>query len=129
LYQSVLASGADLMASIPREIALPPGQSVMVPTGVWLEIPPGYEAQVRSRSGLAAKFGIACLNAPGTIDSDYRGEVMVILVNHGVETYTVADGDRIAQLVIAPVTRAVFNAACDLAASDRGSGGFGSTGR
>ena len=129
MYQTAGSAGADLCARLDAPVVLAPHSRAIVPTGVRIELPAGYEAQVRSRSGLAAKFGIACLNAPGTIDSDYRGEVMVILVNHGVETYTVADGDRIAQLVIAPVTRAVFNAACDLAASDRGSGGFGSTGR
>jgi len=94
-----------------------------------MELPSGYEAQVRSRSGLAARHGIACLNAPGTIDSDYRGEILVILVNHSDEPYALANGDRIAQLVIAPVTRALFSASSNLAGSDRGSGGFGSTGR
>lgn len=98
-YQTQGSAGADLQACIPEPIRIEPGARVLVPTGVYMQLPEGYEAQVRSRSGLALRFGIACLNAPGTIDSDYRGEVGVILVNHGDEDYVVHDGDRIAQLV------------------------------
>ena len=128
-YQTAGSAGADLCARLDSPLILAPHCRAVVPTGVRIELPKGYEAQVRSRSGLAAKHGIACLNAPGTIDSDYRGEILVILVNHSDELYALADGDRIAQLVIAPVTRAIFSVAGDLAGSDRGSGGFGSTGR
>lgn len=128
-YQTAGSAGADLCARLDSPLTLAPHCRALIPTGVRIELPAGYEAQVRSRSGLAAKHGIACLNAPGTIDSDYRGEIMVILVNHGDEAYAVADGDRIAQLVVAAVTRAVFSTAEVLATSGRGSGGFGSTGR
>ncbi|PKL09502.1 MAG: dUTP diphosphatase [Spirochaetae bacterium HGW-Spirochaetae-7] len=128
-YQTEGSAGADLCARLEKPVALAPHGRAIIPTGIRIELPGGFEAQVRSRSGLAAKHGIACLNAPGTIDSDYRGEILVILVNHGDDPYLVSDGDRIAQLVIAPVTRAAFSMADDLSSSDRGSGGFGSTGR
>lgn len=127
-YSSAEAAGADLYAMVPEPLELLPGQRIAIPTGVRLEIPKGYEGQVRPRSGLAFKHGVTVLNAPGTIDSDYRGEVRVTLVNLGDVTYVVQRHDRIAQLVIAPVTRATFVQAV-LADSDRGDGGFGSTGR
>ena len=109
-------------------MTLAPGERSALPTGVWLEIPVGYEGQVRPRSGLAARHGITLLNAPGTIDSDYRGEVKVILVNLSDESYTIRAGDRVAQLVIAPIHQVTFTAA-ELTESERGEGGFGSTGR
>ena len=129
-YQSDGAAGMDLLAAVPSGAALrlPPGKRALVPTGLVLELPPGFEAQVRPRSGLALKHGITLLNSPGTIDSDYRGELMVILVNHGDEPFLVRRGERIAQLVIAPVSHAEIVAAEELAATSRGPGGFGSTG-
>lgn len=128
-YQSEGAAGADLCARLEGELRLAPGERALVPTGIRLELPKGYEAQVRPRSGLALKHGITCLNSPGTIDSDYRGTVGIILINHGQEDFTVRDGDRVAQLVVAPVCRASFQAADGLASTERHDGGFGSTGR
>jgi dUTP pyrophosphatase len=101
----------------------------MVPTGLTIALPPGYEAQVRPRSGLAAKHGVTVLNSPGTIDADYRGEIAVILINHGEVSFTIRRGERVAQMVIAPVVRAELVVTASLSATDRGSGGFGSTGR
>jgi dUTP pyrophosphatase len=117
----------DLRADEP--FALAPGERRLVPTGLALEIPPGHEGQVRPRSGLAVRHGVALVNAPGTIDSDYRGEVQVVLVNLGQAPVSFARGDRIAQLVVAPVTRVTLEVTDDLTATDRGAGGFGSTGR
>ncbi len=129
-YASAAAAGADLRAVLQCPLSLGPGERGSVPTGVRLAIPAGYEGQVRPRSGLAIKHGVTVLNAPGTIDSDYRGEIHVLLVNTSRQRYTVEDGDRIAQLVIAPVARARFvHEENGLAGSDRGEGGFGSTGR
>lgn len=128
-YASDAAAGADLQAAIDRPIVLGPGDRLLIPTGVRLAIPAGYEGQVRPRSGLAHRHGVTVLNAPGTIDSDYRGEVGVLLVNTSREAYTVEPGDRIAQLVLAPVIRARFVTGCGLEGSTRGEGGFGSTGR
>jgi dUTP pyrophosphatase len=128
-YMSPGAAGADVVAAVPDELVLGPGERALVPTGFSLEIPAGYEVQVRPRSGLALKHGVTCLNSPGTIDSDYRGEVGVILVNLGREPFVVRRGDRIAQLVMAPVVQAAFGAVPALATSARGEGGFGSTGR
>lgn len=128
-YQTEGSAGADLCARLDTAVVIEPGARFLVSTGLRIQLPTGYEAQVRSRSGLAAKYGVSCLNSPGTIDSDYRGEIKVILHNHGTEPYTISDGDRIAQLVIAPVSRASFVTSEHLAGSDRGSGGFGSTGR
>ncbi|MSP92060.1 MAG: dUTP diphosphatase [Myxococcales bacterium] len=125
---SALAAGADLSAALSEPLTLQPGARAAVPTGLQVAIPPGYEGQVRPRSGLAMKHGVTVLNAPGTIDADYRGEVRVLLVNLGQEPVTLRRGDRIAQLVVAPVVAAVFVAADDLDATARGSGGFGSTG-
>src|SRR3990170_3801026 len=129
-YQSAHAAGLDLVAAVPREepVKLPPGARALVPTGFVLELPQGYEAQVRPRSGLALKHGITMLNSPGTIDADYRGELMVLLINHGREPFLVRRGDRIAQLVIAPVASVEIVAADALGGTVRGPGGFGSTG-
>jgi dUTP pyrophosphatase len=125
-YMSAGASGLDLVAAEP--CVLGPGERALVPTGIALAIPEGWEGQVRPRSGLAARHGVTCLNAPGTIDFDYRGEVQVVLVNHGSEPFAVTRGLRIAQLVIAPVTRAALEIVEELPATERGEGGFGSTG-
>jgi dUTP pyrophosphatase len=129
-YQSKHAAGLDLVAAVPREqpVKLPPGARALIPTGFALELPQGYEAQVRPRSGLALKAGVTLLNSPGTIDADYRGEVMVIMINHGVEPFLVQRGDRIAQLVVAPVSHVEIVAVEALAETERGQGGFGSTG-
>ncbi|HKA90502.1 MAG TPA: dUTP diphosphatase [Haliangiales bacterium] len=126
-YMSEGAAGLDLAAALDAPVALQPGERALVPTGLAVAIPRGYEGQVRPRSGLAARHGVTCLNTPGTIDSDYRGEVKVILVNLGQELHTIRHGDRIAQLVISPVTR-VDIAEGDLDDTRRGGGGFGSTG-
>ena len=126
-YETAGSAGLDLRADEPFSLA--PGERRLVPTGLAMEIPPGHEGQVRPRSGLAVKHGVARVNAPGTIDSDYRGEVKVLLVNLGQAPASFARGDRIAQLVIAPVTRAELEVVDDLAASARGAGGFGSTGQ
>jgi len=128
-YKSEEAAGADLRADLDESYILEPGARFACPTGLRLEIPRGYEAQIRPRSGLALEKGISCLNSPGTIDSDYRGELKVILVNLGRESVTISSGDRIAQLVVAPVCRAAFLKVDALSESSRGSGGFGSTGR
>jgi dUTP pyrophosphatase len=127
-YETSGSAGADLRARLESPIILEPGARALVPTGIRLEIPPGYEGQVRPRSGLAIRNGVTVLNAPGTIDSDYRGEVLVILINHGDAPFAIHGGERIAQLVVAPVTKAVFRETTALEASDRGDGGFGSTG-
>ncbi len=127
-YMSEHASGFDIAACLARDIQLAPGQRALVPTGLRIAIPPGFEGQVRPRSGLAARHGITVLNTPGTIDSDYRGEICVILINLGSEPYTISHGDRIAQLVITPVVRAELVDVDRLDATSRGEGGFGSTG-
>ncbi len=127
-YASPGAAGADLRACIPQEVVLQPGERGLIPSGVKLEIPPGYEAQVRPRSGLAVQHGLTVLNSPGTIDSDYRGEVAVPLINLGQEPVTIHRGMRIAQLVIAAVAQPVFKADYNLSITERGAGGFGSTG-
>jgi dUTP pyrophosphatase len=118
----------DLASAADGPIALAPGQRLGVPTGWSMELPQGYEAQIRPRSGLAAKHGVTVANAPGTIDSDYRGEIIVLLVNLGQETLTISPGDRVAQMVIAPVARAMIEEVTELSQTDRGSGGFGHTG-
>ena len=130
-YQSAHAAGLDLLAAVPEAapLILSPGQRALVPTGLTIALPPGYEAQVRPRSGLAAKHGVTVLNAPGTVDADYRGEIGVLLINHGDAPFAIRRGERIAQLVIAAVVRAELVAATTLSATDRGNGGFGSTGR
>lgn len=130
-YQSAHAAGVDLLAAVPEDapMILAPGKHALVPTGVTIALPPGYEAQVRPRSGLAAKHGVTVLNAPGTVDADYRGEIGVLLINHGEAPFPIRRGERIAQMVIAPVARAELVPAVSLSTTDRGSGGFGSTGR
>jgi dUTP pyrophosphatase len=130
-YQSADAAGLDLVAAVPQNapLVLPAGKHAMVPTGLTIALPPGFEAQVRPRSGLAAKHGVTVLNSPGTIDADYRGEISVILINHGDQAFTIHRGERIAQMVIAPVVRAEFVVAAILPTTERGGGGFGSTGR
>jgi len=128
-YQSKLAAGLDVVAAVIEPVELAPEGRMLVPTGFALELPEGYEAQVRPRSGLALKHGVTLLNTPGTIDADYRGEVMVLLINHGSEKFTIHRGDRIAQLVIAPVNHVEIVAVETLGATERGPGGFGSTGQ
>lgn len=128
-YMSEFAAGADLCAAVASDLTLAPGDRAMVPTGFSIAIPAGYEAQIRPRSGLALKHGIAVLNSPGTVDADYRGPVNVILANLGNEPFVIARGDRIAQLLIAPVSRAAFEVVESLPDTVRGDGGFGSTGR
>jgi len=129
-YQTAHAAGLDLVAAVPADapLVLVPGSYDRVPTGLAIALPPGYEAQVRPRSGLSAKHGVTVLNAPGTIDADYRGEVQVILVNHGREPFAVTRGMRIAQMVVAPVTYAQLIETVELDETTRGTGGFGSTG-
>jgi dUTP pyrophosphatase len=130
-YQSADAAGLDLLAAVPADVpvVLAPGKHVMVPTALTIALPPGYEAQVRPRSGLAAKHGITVLNSPGTVDADYRGEINVLLINHGDAPFTIRRGERIAQMVIAPVVQAELVPVATLSSTARGSGGFGSTGR
>ncbi|MBC8050429.1 MAG: dUTP diphosphatase [Chitinophagales bacterium] len=130
LYQSALAAGFDIAAALPNgeSVTLQPGERRLIPTGFAMELPPGYEAQVRPRSGLAMRHGVTVLNAPGTIDADYRGEVKALLVNLGKEPYIIERGTRIAQIVIQSVVRADLSVATQLTASVRGEGGFGSTG-
>ena len=130
-YETADAAGRDLRAAVPADapMTLKPGERAMVPTGLTVALPPRHEAQVRPRSGLAAKHGVTCLNSPGTIDADYRGEVKVILINHGQEPFVIKRGERIAQMVIAPVTRAELSVVATLDETQRGAGGFGSTGR
>ncbi|MBV8491288.1 MAG: dUTP diphosphatase [Candidatus Eremiobacteraeota bacterium] len=127
-YMSPHAAGADLYAAVHEELTLLPGARALVPTGFAISLPEGYEAQVRPRSGLAIRSGVTCLNTPGTIDADYRGQVQVVLANLGSEPIVIRRGDRIAQLVVAPVSRAAFELVEDLPATLRGEGGFGSTG-
>ncbi len=129
-YQTALSAGMDLLAALPKKqpLTLKPGKHCLIPTGLILEIPAGYEAQVRPRSGLAFKHGITVLNSPGTIDPDYRGEVGVLLINHGQKSFKIQRGERIAQLVITPVTRAKIKNVKTTSETKRGSGGFGSTG-
>lgn len=127
-YMSAHAAGADLCAAVREQLTLLPGARALVPTGFSIALPPGYEAQVRPRSGLAIRSGVTCLNSPGTIDADYRGEVRVVLANFGAEPFVVRRGDRIAQIVVAPVVRAAFEVVDELPPTQRGEGGFGSTG-
>ena len=126
-YQSAHAAGLDLLAAVPEDapMVLAPGKHALVPTALTIALPPGYEAQVRPRSGLAAKHGVTVLNSPGTVDADYRGEIGVLLINHGAAPFTIRRGERIAQMVIAAVVRAELVPATSLSQTDRGSGGFG----
>ena len=130
-YQSALAAGLDLFAAVPENapIILAPGKYALIPTGLAIALPEGHEAQIRPRSGLAAKHGVTVLNAPGTVDADYRGEIGVLLINHGEVPFAVRRGERIAQMVIAAVVRANLSPVASLSTTDRGDGGFGSTGR
>ncbi len=127
-YATEHSAGMDLRASLEAPIVLAPGQRALIPTGLFLELPEGTEAQVRPRSGLAFKHGVTVLNAPGTIDADYRGEVGVLLINHGQEPFEVKDGERVAQLVVARYVRVAFAESDDLRSTERGAGGFGHTG-
>ena len=130
-YHSADAAGLDLLAAVPEDspLILSPGQRALVPTGLTIALPSGYEAQVRPRSGLASKHGVTVLNSPGTVDADYRGEIGVLLINHGTVPFSIQRGERIAQMVIAAVVRVELVPAAELSATKRGSAGFGSTGR
>ena len=127
-YSTPQSAGLDLRASLDQPVVLQPGERSLIPTGIKLALPPGMEAQVRPRSGLAYKHGVTVLNAPGTIDADYRGDIGVILVNHGNVAFTVEDGSRIAQIVLAKYEQVEWNEVRELTGTDRGDGGFGSTG-
>ena len=127
-YMTAAAAGMDLYVRLDEDVVLSAGKQVMVPTGIAIALPPGFEAQVRPRSGLAAKHGVTLLNTPGTIDADYRGEISVILINHGAEDFVIRDGERIAQMIIAPVSRCQWQLVDELDETERGSGGFGHTG-
>lgn len=128
-YETLESAGMDLRSNIKTDIILKPNQRAIVPTGIFIALPKGYEAQVRSRSGLAAKYGVTVLNSPGTIDADYRGEIGVILINFSENDFIIKNGDRIAQIVIAKHERAIWEECNDLSKTERGSGGFGSTGQ
>lgn len=127
-YETDGAAGMDLRAAVAEPLTLAPGARAAVPTGIRIALPDGYEAQVRPRSGLARKFGIGMVNAPGTVDADYRGEIQVLLINHGDAPFTIARGDRIAQMVVAPVVRVAWSLQDALDETARGAGGFGHTG-
>ncbi|MFP4502389.1 MAG: dUTP diphosphatase [Candidatus Hydrogenedentota bacterium] len=127
-YETAHSAGMDLRAAVTEAVTLAPGERALVPTGIRIALPPGYEAQVRPRSGLAVRHGISMVNTPGTIDADYRGEIRVILINHGHEPFSVKRGERIAQLVVAPVSHAVWEECGSLPPTSRGEGGFGHTG-
>jgi dUTP pyrophosphatase len=127
-YMTSGAAGLDLLADVVEPVELPPGARALIPTGIAIELPPGFEAQVRPRSGLALRHGVTLLNSPGTIDSDYRGEIQVLMINLGDQPYTVRRGDRIAQMIVAHVVRAELREADTLNDSHRGPGGFGHTG-
>ncbi len=127
-YMSEHAAGADLCAAVAETLTLLPGARALVPTGFSIALPLGYEAQIRPRSGLAVRTGVTCLNAPGTVDADYRGEVQVVLANLGPDPVVIRRGDRIAQMIVAPVAHADFDVVDDLPPTARGDGGFGSTG-
>ncbi|HDP33817.1 MAG TPA: dUTP diphosphatase [Candidatus Hydrogenedentes bacterium] len=129
VYETEHASGMDLRAAITQDILLSPGERMAVPTGLCIAIPPGYEAQVRPRSGWALREGVTMINAPGTIDADYRGEIKVLLVNLGAESVTITRGDRIAQLIVGPVAHVAWERVAELDETGRGAGGFGHTGR
>src|SRR5688500_1701875 len=129
LYATSGSAGMDIMADLKEPVTMNPLERKLIPTGLFVQLPKGYEAEIRPRSGLAARHGITCLNSPGTIDADYRGEVKVILINLGEEDFTIRRGDRIAQLVIAPVVQAAWREVEGLDETARGAGGFGSTGR
>jgi len=127
-FETALAAGADLRAAVGEDIVIAPRERTLIPTGFAMALPAGYEAQIRPRSGLAYKHGVTCLNTPGTIDADYRGEVKVLLINHGNAPFTITRGERIAQMIISPITQPDFLRVEDLDETLRGDGGFGSTG-
>lgn len=127
-YESEYAAGLDIRAAVDESVTISPGERVMIPTGLAIALPVGFEAQIRPRSGLAIREGITMLNSPGTIDADYRGEVKLIVINHGQEKVVISRGDRVAQMVIAPVVKATITEVDDLSDTSRGAGGFGSTG-
>jgi dUTP pyrophosphatase len=127
-YMTAGAAGADICAAVDEPVTLAPGQRALIPTGFAIEVPLGYEVQIRPRSGLALKNGVTMMNSPGTIDSDYRGPVGVIMVNHGQEPHTINRGDRIAQMIVAPVVHGAFVEVTELGTTERGEDGFGSTG-
>lgn len=128
-YETIASAGMDLRANLSEGLLLKSGERLLVPTGLFIALPEGYEAQIRPRSGLAFKHGITVLNSPGTIDADYRGEVKVLLINHGAEDFEIKDGERIAQMVIAAHARIEWNSVNELKETERGAGGFGSTGK
>lgn len=128
-YATLLSAGMDLRAELSEEILLLPGKRELIPTGLYIELPPGYEAQIRPRSGLAFKHGVTVLNSPGTIDADYRGEIKVLLINHGADAFAIKHGERIAQMVIAKYEQVAWQRVNSLEDSERGAGGFGSTGK
>ena len=128
-YQTLQSAGMDIHANIGQQMIMTPGQTVVIPTGIFIELSPGYEAQIRSRSGLAAKYSVVVLNSPGTIDPDYRGEIKVILANHSNSLYYIQPGDRIAQMVIAKYEQVIFEEVEELSQTERGRGGLGSTGQ
>ena len=127
-YATAFSAGVDLRAAVQAPLALAPMQRALIPTGLSIALPQGYEAQIRPRSGLAAKHGITCLNSPGTIDADYRGEIKVLLINFGQEVFNISRGERIAQMLVSPVQQVVFERVDSLDETSRGSGGFGHTG-
>ena len=129
-YETAQSAGMDLRAAVPEDqpVTIPPGEWRLIPVGIAIALPAGFEAQIRPRSGLAARHGISCVNTPGTIDADYRGEIKVNLINHGQADFNVKRGDRIAQMIIAPVTQAVWDVTEELDDTERGAGGFGHTG-
>ncbi len=128
-YATAFSAGADLIAALETPIDLAPGARSIIPTGVAIQLPPGYEAQIRPRSGLASNQGVTVLNSPGTIDADFRGEISVIIINHGADTFTIERGMRIAQIIVAPVSLVVWQEVSELDNTSRGAGGFGSTGK
>jgi dUTP pyrophosphatase len=127
-YMTDHAAGMDIVAAVTNDLTIPPGQRALVATGIAIALPEGYEAQIRPRSGLALRSGVTLVNTPGTIDADYRGEIQIILINHGAEPFVVRRGDRIAQMIVAPVSRVTWDLAQGLSDTARGSGGFGHTG-
>ncbi len=128
-YQTIHAAGMDLRANLTEAILLTPGQRTLIPTGLYIELPEGYEAQIRPRSGLALKHGITVLNSPGTIDADYRGEIMVLLINHSDTLFSIENGERIAQMIVSPYQQVQWQPVESLTETTRGTGGYGSTGK
>lgn len=127
-YMTDHAAGMDIVAALTNDLTIPPGGRALVATGIAIALPEGYEAQIRPRSGLALRSGVTLVNTPGTIDADYRGEIRIIMINHGAEPFVVRRGDRIAQMIVAPVCRVLWDLNAELPSSARGSGGFGHTG-